>query len=89
MQVGEGLPAEDCSMDVVVGTLVLCSVKDVHGTLQGTNHPISFYLFMTMHINVNIYFILLVWVALNSRGNSFVYLGALFFLFTWFRSLVF
>ncbi|CAN6458266.1 unnamed protein product [Victoria cruziana] len=34
LAVGEGLPAEDCSMDVVVGTLVLCSVKDVCGTLQ-------------------------------------------------------
>ncbi|XP_031475394.1 uncharacterized protein LOC116247369 [Nymphaea colorata] len=32
--VGEGLPAEDCSMDVVVGTLVLCSVKDVNATLE-------------------------------------------------------
>ncbi|CAN6484534.1 unnamed protein product [Victoria cruziana] len=31
--VGEGLPAEDCSMDIVVGTLVLCSVKDVRVTL--------------------------------------------------------
>ncbi|XP_031475390.1 uncharacterized protein LOC116247368 isoform X1 [Nymphaea colorata] len=31
---GEGLPAEDCSMDFVVGTLVLCSVKDVRATLE-------------------------------------------------------
>ncbi|KAJ3694955.1 hypothetical protein LUZ60_000332 [Juncus effusus] len=32
--VGEALPVEDSSMDAVVGTLVLCSVKDVHLTLK-------------------------------------------------------
>ncbi|XP_026379332.1 uncharacterized protein LOC113273989 isoform X4 [Papaver somniferum] len=33
--VGEALPANDASMDAVVGTLVLCSVKDVKATLKG------------------------------------------------------
>ncbi|KAL4569511.1 hypothetical protein LXL04_025150 [Taraxacum kok-saghyz] len=32
--VAESLPVSDASMDAVVGTLVLCSVKDVHKTLQ-------------------------------------------------------
>ncbi|KAL8196469.1 hypothetical protein R6Q57_024764 [Mikania cordata] len=32
--VAEALPISDASMDVVVGTLVLCSVKDVSKTLQ-------------------------------------------------------
>ncbi|KAI3729203.1 hypothetical protein L6452_17856 [Arctium lappa] len=32
--VAEALPVGDASMDVVVGTLVLCSVKDVNKTLQ-------------------------------------------------------
>ncbi|KAK1363305.1 hypothetical protein POM88_038866 [Heracleum sosnowskyi] len=32
--VGEALPIEDASIDAVVGTLVLCSVKDVDATLQ-------------------------------------------------------
>nr|XP_043606460.1 methyltransferase-like protein 7B isoform X2 [Erigeron canadensis] len=32
--VAEALPVSDASMDAVVGTLVLCSVKDVHQTLQ-------------------------------------------------------
>ncbi|KAH0460713.1 hypothetical protein IEQ34_011376 [Dendrobium chrysotoxum] len=32
--VGEDLPVEDGSMDAVIGTLVLCSVKDVNMTLQ-------------------------------------------------------
>lgn len=35
MQVGEALPLSDVSVDAVVGTLVLCSVKDVDATLQG------------------------------------------------------
>lgn len=35
IQVGEGLPVDDASVDAVVGTLVLCSVKDVNLTLQG------------------------------------------------------
>lgn len=35
MQVAEALPVSDASMDAVVGTLVLCSVKDVNKTLQG------------------------------------------------------
>lgn len=33
-QVGEALPIRDASMDAVIGTLVLCSVKDVDMTLQ-------------------------------------------------------
>ncbi|XP_020702822.1 methyltransferase-like protein 7A isoform X1 [Dendrobium catenatum] len=32
--VGEDLPVEDGTMDAVIGTLVLCSVKDVNLTLQ-------------------------------------------------------
>ncbi|KAJ8628545.1 hypothetical protein MRB53_021868 [Persea americana] len=32
--VGEALPMRDASMDAVIGTLVLCSVKDVDMTLQ-------------------------------------------------------
>ncbi|KAI3970913.1 hypothetical protein MKX01_024560 [Papaver californicum] len=32
--VGEALPAYDASMDAVIGTLVLCSVKDVKTTLK-------------------------------------------------------
>ncbi|RDY00656.1 Methyltransferase-like protein 7A, partial [Mucuna pruriens] len=32
--VGEFIPLSDASVDAVVGTLVLCSVKDVHMTLQ-------------------------------------------------------
>lgn len=35
MQVGEAIPLEDASVDAVVGTLVLCSVKDVGMTLKG------------------------------------------------------
>ena len=34
-QVGEAIPLEDASVDAVVGTLVLCSVKDVDNTLKG------------------------------------------------------
>eukprot|EP00268_Persea_americana_P026986 TRINITY_DN2650_c0_g1_i2.p1 TRINITY_DN2650_c0_g1~~TRINITY_DN2650_c0_g1_i2.p1 ORF type:complete len:214 (-),score=42.55 TRINITY_DN2650_c0_g1_i2:164-805(-) len=33
-EVGEALPMRDASMDAVIGTLVLCSVKDVDMTLQ-------------------------------------------------------
>ncbi|KAL9421207.1 hypothetical protein AB3S75_038720 [Citrus x aurantiifolia] len=33
--VGEAIPVSDASVDAVVGTLVLCSVKDVDMTLQG------------------------------------------------------
>ncbi|XP_048503265.1 uncharacterized protein LOC104897881 isoform X2 [Beta vulgaris subsp. vulgaris] len=32
--VGEALPLNDASVDAVIGTLVLCSVTDVHRTLQ-------------------------------------------------------
>ncbi|KAJ4761486.1 Ubiquinone/menaquinone biosynthesis C-methyltransferase UbiE [Rhynchospora pubera] len=32
--VGEALPVDDDSVDAVIGTLVLCSVKDVNGTLR-------------------------------------------------------
>lgn len=35
-QVGEALPLADASVDVVIGTLVLCSVGDVKRTLSGT-----------------------------------------------------
>lgn len=35
MQVGEALPVRDETMDAVIGTLVLCSVKDVNMALQG------------------------------------------------------
>lgn len=35
-QVGEAIPLSDASVDAVVGTLVLCSVKDVDMTLKGT-----------------------------------------------------
>ena len=35
-QVAEALPLSDASVDAVVGTLVLCSVKDVNMTLKGT-----------------------------------------------------
>jgi len=35
IQVGEGIPLSDASVDAVVGTLVLCSVKDVDMTLKG------------------------------------------------------
>lgn len=36
IQVGEAIPLRDASVDAVVGTLVLCSVKDVDRTLKGT-----------------------------------------------------
>ena len=36
IQVGEALPLADASVDAIVGTLVLCSVKDVDMTLKGT-----------------------------------------------------
>lgn len=35
VQVAESLPLSDTSVDAVIGTLVLCSVKDVELTLQG------------------------------------------------------
>ena len=34
-QVGEALPLSDAAVDAVVGTLVLCSVKDVDTALKG------------------------------------------------------
>ncbi|KAI4328466.1 hypothetical protein L6164_020818 [Bauhinia variegata] len=34
-KVGEAIPLQDASVDAVVGTLVLCSVKDVKMTLEG------------------------------------------------------
>ncbi|XP_026386276.1 methyltransferase-like protein 7A isoform X1 [Papaver somniferum] len=47
--VGEALPANDASMDAVVGTLVLCSVKDVKATLKEVKRvlkPGGLYVFM-------------------------------------------
>lgn len=38
MQVAEALPLNDASVDAVVGTLVLCSVKDVDQALQGISY---------------------------------------------------
>lgn len=35
IQVGEAIPLDDASVDAIVGTLVLCSVKDVNMTLKG------------------------------------------------------
>ncbi|KNA21732.1 hypothetical protein SOVF_040760 isoform B [Spinacia oleracea] len=47
--VGEALPLDDASVDAVIGTLVLCSVKDVHETLQEVKRvlkPGGLYLFV-------------------------------------------
>lgn len=47
--VGEALPVDDASVDAVVGTLVLCSVKDINLTLQEVMRvlkPGGFYLFV-------------------------------------------
>ncbi|XP_010257924.1 PREDICTED: methyltransferase-like protein 7A isoform X1 [Nelumbo nucifera] len=47
--VGEALPVSDASMDAVVGTLVLCSVKDVKLTLEEIKRvlkPGGLYVFM-------------------------------------------
>ncbi|KAL2904010.1 Methyltransferase-like protein 7A [Bienertia sinuspersici] len=46
--VGEALPLNDASVDAVIGTLVLCSVKDVQGTLQGA-HLLSEVLYFCIH----------------------------------------
>ena len=40
MQVAEALPLGDASVDAVVATLVLCSVKDVDLALQGRLIPV-------------------------------------------------
>ncbi|XP_010257937.1 PREDICTED: methyltransferase-like protein 7A isoform X2 [Nelumbo nucifera] len=48
-EVGEALPVSDASMDAVVGTLVLCSVKDVKLTLEEIKRvlkPGGLYVFM-------------------------------------------
>ncbi|KAI3927364.1 hypothetical protein MKX01_027595 [Papaver californicum] len=48
-EVGEALPANDASMDAVIGTLVLCSVKDVKTTLKEVKRvlkPGGLYVFM-------------------------------------------
>ncbi|KAF8399496.1 hypothetical protein HHK36_015362 [Tetracentron sinense] len=47
--VGEALPLSDASMDAVIGTLVLCSVKDVNMTLEEVKRvlkPGGLYLFV-------------------------------------------
>lgn len=47
--VGEAIPLEDASVDAVVGTLVLCSVKDVDNTLKEIKRvlrPGGLYLFV-------------------------------------------
>nr|XP_028947444.1 2-methoxy-6-polyprenyl-1,4-benzoquinol methylase, mitochondrial-like [Malus domestica] len=47
--VGEAIPLDDASVDAVVGTLVLCSVKDVDNTLKdirGVLRPGGRYLFV-------------------------------------------
>ncbi|XP_010683148.1 uncharacterized protein LOC104897881 isoform X3 [Beta vulgaris subsp. vulgaris] len=47
--VGEALPLNDASVDAVIGTLVLCSVTDVHRTLQEVKRvlkPGGLYLFV-------------------------------------------
>ena len=36
VQVAEAVPLDDASVDAVVGTLVLCSVKDVNMALNGS-----------------------------------------------------
>ena len=36
IQVAEAVPLDDASVDAVVGTLVLCSVKDVNLALKGS-----------------------------------------------------
>lgn len=49
MQVGEAIPLNDASVDAVVGTLVLCSVKEVGQTLQEVKRvlkPGGLYLFV-------------------------------------------
>lgn len=48
IQVGEVIPLSDASVDAVVGTLVLCSVKDVDMTLKGS--PICMLLFLFAYL---------------------------------------
>lgn len=62
MQVAEALPVSDASMDAVVGTLVLCSVKDVNKTLQGI-WSIDYELFF---FNQNL-------ILKKSKGSYFFY----------------
>ncbi|CAA3022696.1 methyltransferase-like protein 7A isoform X2 [Olea europaea var. sylvestris] len=53
--VAEALPVDDASVDAVVGTLVLCSVKDVDMTLQEVRRvlkPGGFYVFVE-HVAAN------------------------------------
>lgn len=42
VQVAEALPLPEASVDAVVGTLVLCSVKDVNMALKGIRASINF-----------------------------------------------
>lgn len=59
LQVGEALPVSDASMDAVIGTLVLCSVKDVDMTLKGTWIGILFTdLLVTVKVTLVLYMVL-------------------------------
>lgn len=59
LQVGEALPVSDASMDAVIGTLVLCSVKDVDMTLKGTWMGILFTdLLVTVKVTLVLYMVL-------------------------------
>lgn len=51
IQVAEALPVSDASIDAVVGTLVLCSVKDVNKTLQGMLFLIHCYIMVLSNLH--------------------------------------
>lgn len=46
---GEVIPLSDESVDAVIGTLVLCSVKDVDMTLKGEDNLASFICSIRLH----------------------------------------